>query len=132
MTDAGTYTLRFFFEWGGGCLWAGDAAADTAFGPGPLDTAGSRLPLSAETVRRCGELAVWHDTSLNRAYPLDPGPWRQAECDRFNEAAGYLLATIRAELGEQFEVINRQPVAAEDPDLDAYLADPRAFRRPVT
>lgn len=74
-------------------------------------------------------MAAWHDASLNPAYPPDPGPWRQPECDRFNEAAEALLAAVRAELGDRFEVIDDQPDAAEDPDPDAYLADPAGFRR---
>jgi hypothetical protein len=129
MTNSGKYTLRFFFEWGGGCLWAGNAAASSDYGYGPLDTVDTKLPLSAETVRQCQELSAWYDTSLNQAYPPDPSPWRQSECDRFNEAVRRLLATVRAELGDQFEIIDQQPEAVEDPDLDAYLADPKGFRR---
>jgi hypothetical protein len=132
MTNPTKYKLRFFFEWGGGCLWPGDTAATSDFGYGPLDAPDTNLPLSTETVRRCGELAVWHDTSLNWAYPPDPGPWRQPECDQFNDAVRHLLATIRAELGDQFEVIDQQPQAVEDPDLDVYLADPQGFRRQAT
>ncbi len=40
-----------------------------------------------------------------------------------------LLADIRRELGAEFEVIDQQGQAVEDPELDAYLADPKAFRR---
>jgi hypothetical protein len=132
MANPGMYRLRFFFDWGGGCLWAGDDTTRAAFGCGPLDGEGSELPLSPQTQSRCRELGAWHDTSLNSAYPPDPGPWRQPECDRFNEAVKQLLATVRAELGEQFEVINQQREAVEDPDLDAYLADPEGFRRRTT
>jgi hypothetical protein len=74
-------------------------------------------------------LAEWHDTSLNWDYPPDPGPWRQQECDRFNTAVAELLADIRRELGPTFRVIVRQQPCVEDPDLDAYLADPKGFRR---
>ena len=94
--------------------------------------ADTKLPLSPETVRRCGELSAWHDTSLNLAYPSDPSRWRQPECDRFNEAVRHLLATIRAELGDRFQVIDHQMDAVEDPDLDTYLANPIGFRRPTT
>jgi hypothetical protein len=132
MSSTEKYKLRFFFEWGGGCLWSGDEAATRDFGYGPLDTADTKLPLSAETVRRCREVADWHDTSLNQAYPLDPGPWRQPECDRFNEAVKHLLGRIRAELGDRFEVNDQQPEIAEDPDLDVYLMDPNGFRRRTT
>ncbi|HKB41225.1 MAG TPA: hypothetical protein VKD72_32665 [Gemmataceae bacterium] len=40
-----------------------------------------------------------------------------------------LVADIRRELGSDFEMINRQQEIREDPDLDAYLADPIGFRR---
>jgi hypothetical protein len=122
------YVLRFFFEWGGGCLWPGNDAAYREFGYGPLDMT-EVLPLSLETVTKCRKLGEWYDTSLNWDYPPDPGPWRQAECDQFNTAAAELLADLRKELGPQFEVIDRQVAVREDPELDAYLANPKAFRR---
>jgi len=46
------YKLRFFFEWGGGCLWSGSHVTTSDLGYGPLDTTDTRLPLSAETMRR--------------------------------------------------------------------------------
>jgi hypothetical protein len=60
----------------------------------------------------------------------DPGPWPQAECDRFNAAALALFEQVAAKLGEEFAVINAQQPVHEDPDLDAYLQDPKGFRRP--
>jgi hypothetical protein len=79
--------------------------------------------------RRCRELDEWHRESLNWDYSLDPGPWRQPECDRFNAAVAQLLSDLRVELGPRFEVMNRQAVMVEDPDLDVYLANPKGFRR---
>jgi hypothetical protein len=105
----GKYILRFFFEWGGGCLWTGNEPAKQDFGYGPLDLLEPcPLALSAATLAECVRLAEWHDTSLNWDYPPEAGPWRQAECDRFNASAGQLLARIRVELGPLFEVIDDQ------------------------
>lgn len=127
---AAKYVLRFFFEWGGGCLWPGNDAAYQDLKLGPYDLLDScPLPLSAATRDRCRRMAEWHDTSLNWAYPPDPGPWRQPECERFNAAVAELLADIRRELGSEFDVVNLQGAAVEDPDLDAYLADPKGFRQ---
>ena len=124
------YELRFFCEWRGGCLWPGNDAASRDFDVGPYDSLDPcPLPLSLATLERCRRLIEWHDTSLNWEYPPDPGPWRQSECDRFNAAVLELLMDIRRELGAEFEVLNRQTAVVEDPDLDAYLADPKGFRR---
>ncbi len=124
------YVLRFFFEWGGGCLWPGNEDAYQDLGLGPYDLLDPcPLPLSVATLERCWRMAEWHDTSLNWDYPPEPGPWRQPECDRFNSAVAELLVTIRGELGTKFQVIDKQNEVAEDPDLDAYLADPKGFRR---
>jgi hypothetical protein len=123
------YVLRFFFEWHGGCLWPGNEAAYRNFELGPLDLEPTRLPLSAQTVQRCAEMAAWHDTSLNWDYPPHPGPWRQSECDQFNAAVRVLLIDIKQELGPDFEIVSQQGELNEDPDLDRYLADPNRFRR---
>lgn len=121
------YRLRYAFDAGSGtCLWSADAAAEEAFG---YAAEPERLPLSPETVRRLHQVAAWHGESLNRDYPPDPGPWRQEECDRFNQAARELLEEVRRELGEEFTVEDAFGELAEDPDLDAYLADPKGFRR---
>src|SRR5689334_14115844 len=133
MSDPSKYNLRFFFEWGGGCLWPGNDASYKDFDLGPYDLLDPcPLPLSAATLERCRQVAEWYDASLNRNYPPDPGPWRQAECDRFNEAVRQLLAMIRSELVDRYEVIDQQPRVVEHPDLDAYLADPKGFRRRTT
>jgi hypothetical protein len=124
------YVLHFWCEWQAGCLWPGNEAVMRDFDLGPYDALEPcPLPLSSVTLRRCHELVEWHDRSLNWDYPLDPGPWRQLECDRFNAASAELLATIQTELGPEFEVIDRQGKLREDPDLDAYLTNPRGFRR---
>ncbi len=124
------YVIRFFCEWGAGCLWPGSDAAYRDFGLGPYDVLDPcPFPLSAEVLVRCRELGEWHDTSLNWDYPPDLGPWRQPECDRFNATVAELLSALRGELGPEFEVVDKQSQLAEDPDLDAYLADPKGFRR---
>ncbi|MBW4421090.1 MAG: hypothetical protein KME13_17945 [Myxacorys californica WJT36-NPBG1] len=122
------YQIRFFYDWG--CdspFWCDNDAARVKFDVGLIEP--EALGLSIQTSERIRALAEWHDTALNWTYPPDPGPWRQEECDRFNAAVDALLETIRAELSEEYELIDRQWRASEDPDLDRYLADPEGFRR---
>jgi len=121
-----TYRMRYFFDFGCQCLWSANEAANERFG---YAIEMSQLPLPKLTVDRVNEVADWYMKSLNCAYAPDPGPWRQPECDRFNEIARELLDEIRKELGPDFEVVNEQVPMVEDPDLDAYLADPKGFRR---
>lgn len=130
MAEQPKYILRFFVEWRGGCLWAGNDAArrDLEYGPYDLQDP-CRLPLAAATLDRCRKIAEWHDRSLNWQSPPDPGPWRQPECDSFNAAVTALIADIGRELPPEFEVSDEQVPCVEDPDLDAYLADPKGFRR---
>lgn len=121
------YKVRFFFDYGtGNCLWSADDDTDAAFGY-PIDH--RTLPLSPATIATIDDMLTWYDTSLNWEYPPDPGPWRQAECERFNQAVAVLFAAIQAELGDACDVLNEQPDLSEDPDLDAYLRDPHGFRR---
>jgi hypothetical protein len=96
------YVIRLMFEWGGGCLWCGNDAALKTFGVGPIE---DRLPLSDSLRQRLVEMTAWHNGSLNWDYPPDPGPWTVEEYDRFEKAAGEVLAAVRAELGAEFEVV---------------------------
>jgi len=118
----GRYRLRYFFDFGGGCLWAANKDAQDRFDY-CVDL--NCLSLTAETIKTADALGAWFDRSLNWEYPPDPGPWRQEECDRFNKATDELLSVMRTE----FDIVNEQKRMAEDPDLDAYLANPRKVSR---
>ena len=96
------YGLRLMFEWGGGCLWCGNDAAQRRFGVGCVE---GKLPLTPETLRRLEELSAWHDRALNWEYPPAPSPWSHQERERFDVAAQEALKRIRTELGPDFEVV---------------------------
>jgi hypothetical protein len=120
------YVIRYWFEWCSTCFWGADNQTKERFGY-PIEP--EDLPLSSATIKLAHELMQWHDQALNWVYPPDPGPWRQDECDRFNQAARELLATCRQELGEDFNLIDQFQEEKEYPDLDDYLRDPQAFKR---
>lgn len=76
-------TARFFFDAGSGAvLWAGTEDREAWGYPVDLE----RLPISHDLRHGLSRLMARYDTSLNRDYPPDPGPWREAECQDFNEA----------------------------------------------
>jgi hypothetical protein len=110
--------ISFWFEWGGECFWPADERTREKYDVGPIRP--EKLPLSPETAARAKELGAWHDNSLNWAAPSAPGPWRQKECDRFNSASRALYETVKAELGEDFEITYDQREINEDPNFDEY------------
>jgi hypothetical protein len=116
------YRIRFFFDWHCTPFWSGNEEAKERF---DYAIQPEKLPLLPETIEKSYELASWHDKSLNWDYPPDPGPWRQEECERFNAAANQLIETVRAELGEAFELVNECRPLNEDPGLEEYLRNPR-------
>ena len=120
------YIIRYWFDWRAGCFWSANDETRERFGYPIVPVA---LPLSAGTLKRVNALTDWHDQTLNWDYPPDPGPWRQDECDRFHQAAKDLLEIVRQELEEEFEIIDSFVEMVEDPDLDAYLRDPKGFKR---
>jgi hypothetical protein len=95
------YVLRFFFDYGGTCLWAANDAARARFGYAvdPAD-----LPIADElkgaVIRACGRF----DTSVDWEYPPAPSPWSKQEWEQFDCAAARLLDQLRAALGATFEV----------------------------
>ena len=126
MVQEEKYKIRFFFDYLSSCFWSGNKRTKERFGY-PIEP--RKLPLSAETIARAEELSRWFNDSLNWDYPPDPGPWRQEECDRFNRAVQQLFEAAGRELGEAFELHNEQGELMEDPELDEYLKNPKAFKR---
>jgi hypothetical protein len=96
------YHLRNFFDLGASiCLWSSNDAARQKFGY-PVDASDSALP--ENTQRRLVYLAARYDRSLDWNYPPDPSPWDEAERQRFNAEAQKWLATLREQLGPDFEI----------------------------
>jgi hypothetical protein len=99
-------------------LWGG-------LGPADLD----ELPISPSLRAELDDLAAQYDESMNWDYPPDPGPWREARCERFNADVRAALARLRAEPGPERVIQNEFTELHEDPGLDRYLADPKGFKR---
>ncbi|MDR7308154.1 hypothetical protein [Rhodoferax saidenbachensis] len=99
------YRIRLMFEWGGGTLWCGNAAASERFDVGPVE---DRLPISENSRKYLAELSALHDTALNWEYPPDPGPWTSEEDEHFDAKAIELLSVIREELGPEYEVVYKK------------------------
>ncbi|WP_020640849.1 hypothetical protein [Amycolatopsis balhimycina] len=96
-------------------------------GPGPADL--DELPISPSLRAELDDLAAQYDESMNWDYPPDPGPWREARCERFNADVRAALARLRAELGPTWEIEDGFSELHEDPGLDRQLAGPKGFKQ---
>lgn len=94
------------FEWGGGVLWADNAASRDRFEVGPIE---DQLPLSPELRQQLESLSVWHDTALDWDNPSGPSPWTPEERSQFEIAAQTALQSLAVELGAAY-AIRYQPL----------------------
>ena len=119
--------MTFDLEWGAGVfLWMYSPEDEARWGGNPI--ALDVLPISGGLRGDLQQRGEWHDTALNWTDDA-PGPWRQAECDRFNRAASEAFRRLQDELGPDWDLVRYFGRFDEDPDLDRYLADPRGFKR---
>lgn len=96
------FVLRFFFDPGAGvCLWAGNEAANERFG---YAVESDELPLAPETREAVDRLMARFDESVDWNDPMAPSPWSRTEELEFAEAARDVLARVRRDLGQEFEV----------------------------
>ncbi len=95
------YVLRFFFGYGGTCLWAANDAARERFG---YAVELSDLPVSDELRAALHAACARFDTSLNWDDPAGPSPWPEEDWMEFNRASDEVLAQLRESLGALFEV----------------------------
>ena len=98
------YKIRFFFEWGGYCLWGANDEARNKYGS-PIEP--SELPLSKETLENIKKMERWHHTALDWNDPGGPSPWTREEHEKFGRGAKTLLEKIISELGEDYEIIDK-------------------------
>ncbi len=99
------YVLRFLFDAGSEtCLWAVNEEARKRFGDSWVDL--EALPLAAETLGRLSALVERYDESIDWDDPAGPSPWTPANRQEFAAEARAVLALLRSELGDEFEVVD--------------------------
>lgn len=112
--------LRFLFDYGAGCLWAGDTKTLHLLDVGPVDR---KLPLSKSVREQADRLLSVQACYLNPLYPPDPNLWSQSLCDCFNANVDRLILKLRQEIGEDYDILDQQERYAEDVRLTAYLLE---------
>jgi hypothetical protein len=100
----GRFKLRFFFDGGSGtCLWSGNDLAQQTWG---YAVNHQKLPLNERTIIRLNEIIRWYDEGFDWDNPADPCKWERGECEKFTSTACELLATVREELGADFDIVD--------------------------
>jgi hypothetical protein len=100
----GRFKFRFFFDGdSGACLWSANDVARETWGY-PVDH--EKLPLSEPTITRLNEIVRRYDECFDWNDPAGPGPWGKREGEEFNRMADEVLASLREELGAEFEIVD--------------------------
>jgi hypothetical protein len=98
-----SYRFRFFFDFGGCCVWGNDVNIPEENGCGlPIE----KLPLSKELLAHLNELMGEFETSIDWDYPPNPSPWTTEQRIDFLNRATAAYERLKTELGEDYEVIN--------------------------
>lgn len=98
------YILKYWFEYGGICLWAVNEQAKQEFG---YAIESRDLPMSKALVEELNSLEKEYDTSLNWDYPPDPSPWTTEQRNDFKYRANLAYQKLVSELENEFEIINK-------------------------
>lgn len=97
------YTLRYWFEHGGTCLWAINNYAKEKFG---YAISNEELPISQTLVEALYLLEQEYFGYLDWDYPPNPSPWTPKQKKDFKNRANETYFKLLLELGDDFEVIN--------------------------
>lgn len=98
------YSLRFFYDYTGFCLWSHNAKAREKFGYA-IDHNQS-LDLSEEIINKINQMIEWFVKSINMDDPTARCDWSKNECELFNQETQNLLNLLRNKLGQDFEIID--------------------------
>lgn len=96
------YLFSFGFDYGEECFWACNRKATAKFDYGSnVD----QFPLSDKTKLRVRELGRGYRTCLDWSNPGGESPWSEADWILFNKTESQLVADIRRELGDDYEIL---------------------------
>jgi hypothetical protein len=96
------YRIHLTFVRDGGCLWAGNESAIRRFGH--IASLEGGLPLSKPTRQQLVRLRGVHDTRYDFGWKRFQ-PWSPEQIERFGHRVQGLLANLRHEMGQDFEVV---------------------------
>lgn len=100
------YIFNFWFEHGGGCIWAKNKVASDTYAGGVGYVHYSKLPISQTFVTKLEELDNEYGTILDWACPQNPYLWSESEKIAFYYKANQVRVALQATLGKEFVFID--------------------------
>jgi hypothetical protein len=97
------YKLKYWFEYGGICIWGVNAASKDKFGYA-IETIS--LPISDSLIEMLNKLEEEYHSYLDWDYPPNPSPWTEEHKQDFIRRATNAHERLCKELGENYEVEN--------------------------
>ena len=110
--------IRFFIEYGAGCLWSGNEAARNKFGVGCLNATiyalngkvaqEPAIKLPADIELKNDELIELYQQSFNHENPGGESLWNESQWTSFLMETESLFHQVAEFLGPEIELINEQ------------------------
>ena len=97
------YVFKYWFEWGGTCLWSDNAASKEKFGYAVDE---QKLPISRKLKDILQYLQAYHDTMMDMDNAPEDSPWwTEEDTIMFNKKKKFAYDQLCKELGEEFEIL---------------------------
>ena len=100
------YKMRYWFEWGGTCLWSANDAAREKFG---YDVDERTLPISRKLKDLLWYLRAYHETMMDMDNAPDDSPWwTEEDTVMFKKKSKFAYEQLCRELGEEYEIVDER------------------------
>lgn len=100
------YIFEFWFEHGGGSIWAKNSKASNTYAGGVGYTDYDNLPISKELINKLRSLDEEYSTILDWNEPINPYLWSTAQKLDFYYRANLVRLELEEELGYRYKFID--------------------------
>lgn len=97
------YKMKYWFEWGGTCLWSANDAARNEFGYAVDE---QQLPISQKLKNLLWYLQAYHENMMDMDNAPDDSPWwTEEDTVMFDKKKKFAYEQLCRELGEEYEIV---------------------------
>ena len=97
------YKMKYWFEWGGTCLWSANDAAIEEFDYAVDE---QKLPISRKLKNLLWYLQAYHENMMDMDNAPDDSPWwTEEDTIMFDKKKKIAYEQLCQELGEEYEIV---------------------------